>query len=1381
MKLTKKLLAGSLMLGGFIALSILLHAQEAEMPSIQVEPLSLTPSDLKSFPSLSEAQAAALASELDATPTISADEQPRSGTFWSLANPKWPPLPGNLYGFPVWLMDSGNAYLLDDVDFDYTTPAIMQRGMQAMSFSGPPGFDEGGTNGMGTNQYFYSSFTVIDYGTNLWIAQVQVTNSFLAGIGTNTEADVPYEIQSRTNLLQSDWQSEGFIFGSELTNWTPLSVAQNGRTNLFIRLRSWADDGSGLPLWWQQQYFGTNGVDPYGNPAGDGWNNLQKFQASWNPNTFYTPPAPQNLKLQVDGTGTNVTLTWQSGGGNVSQYKVEKFGYWETHTSSYVSAPQTSFALSLDQAYFGSQFFTPAFQVTALFSNSFASAPATAYLSSEVQLPIQIIHNAQGQFELLASGLPSETTAIHLFWETDHDFGIDNAYYEVPVSNFVNGVFILPDSVMAGYPVDYPTAIQALLQSGQFGWGHWYGVRVDDIVYPNLVATNDWQTWINASARVLKDNLIFLLRSATVNHSFSYESSYAPPPGGYGGEIMQRAETGAAYEYSSYRYPGYFGDELKIEKYTPVAENYLWRNYADFDGSFVAGARYNYNTGKRTFYQPDSVIQSSDLPPNAIPSSLLANDTASYYFYRFSADPAYEPQAHSEAGLVISGTNVFLPAGVRNIYGLPVLSVMGDDSVELTAGGAASPLDDFDNTLYWYVQTAMPSLTTVGYYFASETPYDAFGSPPATAPGTSDFSPTNAASLLITGIGQNFNVMGWAKEAIVNGYTGKFAYLEQFFDKAYQVNTNGVVTTNSAGPLSSYGDFFATQPGQAALMTMPDLDTGERGTCTVYCVSLQLDKNHDGNMDLAFNGTDATSQANPMTIWVNNGHTEHGHNGNLDFDLPTTFASTNYLAGKITCQRDLENFFRLWICGVPALPLSQNYTFTMSMSPISGNPAVNLYWSCETNGGIGYLTDTNIAAQQAFTDSAGDFGMSIGTVSNNCSCDLAEIAFAFGGTQHLLFEGAGIGLGQLTLTISQNSNVVAQTSVWLDLHDIKDFYEQAHATNVTSGLPPSSLISQCKIDHTTTKADGETGQVIIFVHGINNTQFNYYDSTETIFKRLYWSGYHGKVAGFRWPCAYLPFENTLNPFNYNIGEFYAWKSASALRVYLNYLRNRSDLTNYTINILAHSQGNVVASEAVKQGGAFDNYILTQGAIPAQCYDTGTPFQQKFLDKEASLPTPLYATNGGYHGYFTNLTGNLINFYNTNDYALAVGTFAGHQANWEENQISQKPESFVFAQQYGYAPSTGISSSYYGGVIPPVPVTDPYEIMSMVARSRTHAVGAQGGMGGAIKSTASNNLFAKYTFGNTRDEHSAQFSRNIQRAWSYYDDVLLSFGINPIIR
>ena len=130
-----------------------------------------------------------------------------------------------------------------------------------------PGGGGGGTNSISN----FSTYSPVNYGTNLWIAQAGVASGYFTGMATNSQADIEYEIQSRTNLLQTNWQSEGFIYGSELTNWTPLSVAQNGRTNLFMRIRSWqSSDGSGLPDWWELEYFGTNGVDPYGDPAGDG-------------------------------------------------------------------------------------------------------------------------------------------------------------------------------------------------------------------------------------------------------------------------------------------------------------------------------------------------------------------------------------------------------------------------------------------------------------------------------------------------------------------------------------------------------------------------------------------------------------------------------------------------------------------------------------------------------------------------------------------------------------------------------------------------------------------------------------------------------------------------------------------------------------------------------------------------------------------------------------------------------------------------------------------------------------------------------------------------------------------------------------------------------
>lgn len=56
-------------------------------------------------------------------------------------------------------------------------------------------------------------------------------------------------------------------------------------------------------------------------------------------------------------------------------------------------------------------------------------------------------------------------------------------------------------------------------------------------------------------------------------------------------------------------------------------------------------------------------------------------------------------------------------------------------------------------------------------------------------------------------------------------------------------------------------------------------------------------------------------------------------------------------------------------------------------------------------------------------------------------------------------------------------------------------------------------------------------------------------------------------------------------------------------------------------------------------------------------------------------------NGGYHGYCSLIHLKLIDFYNTNDFALATGTTLGLQTNWEEDQRTQKPEAFIGGPSY----------------------------------------------------------------------------------------------------
>jgi len=231
------------------------------------------------------------------TPTIPADSLPPVGTFYSAqhapgtAQP-WPPLPVNSRQVPVWDLGDGVFLMADEqVDYSEAPLSLMSLSMASGMRASPDGLTPppGGT--------FYSdsfNFTP-DYGTNLWLAITNLANNAAGLFISNTVPDIQYEVQYTPDLLQP-WQSAGwFVFGSELTNWTPFSVPAFSPTNLFLRVRSWQDDGSGLPLWWQAEYFGTNGVDPYGDPMCDGWNNLQKFQNGMNPNVFYTPPAPASV------------------------------------------------------------------------------------------------------------------------------------------------------------------------------------------------------------------------------------------------------------------------------------------------------------------------------------------------------------------------------------------------------------------------------------------------------------------------------------------------------------------------------------------------------------------------------------------------------------------------------------------------------------------------------------------------------------------------------------------------------------------------------------------------------------------------------------------------------------------------------------------------------------------------------------------------------------------------------------------------------------------------------------------------------------------------------------------------------------------------------
>jgi hypothetical protein len=925
--------------------------------------------------------------------------------------------------------------------------------------------------------------------------------------------------------------------------------------------------------------------------------------------------------------------------------------------------------------------------------------------------------------------------------------------WTLPTSGFTNGVYLFP-----------PGWLQPLVVSDVPGY-YWYVQASNSISVIEPCSTVSYFD----GRQQLKDNLSFVFRAANSatpfnfwwgNHifyvTFAYEANYA-----YSGFYNLGVGGSAAHvPFGSY-------------ETGPFAYNQLYRSFVfgttdDLNSSGWLGTGVGLDGFNIGLSYPAQYF--SSMPTNAS-SDLLANQTSWIL-------PMND---YTTFGVGVSGTNFVMTRGVKNVYGLQFLSAdlawnNSAGGTEVLSPGGIIPDESPYSGGTFYVQTAQPQLQTVEYYFTQVPPGFVPGSGPQAVPplpGQPSFSITNTTLPLVVSVGDSsFHVAGFAKQWLMNGNANVYGYLGQYFDSAYKANPDGSASTNQTGILSEYGDFMATEPGPAVLFTKPDLSqtNNVQGQCTVYAVKVQLDVNHDGTMDLSLGGPDNTANDKPFSFWVNNDHDEPGTGGNPDKDLPLPPYPPDYGYGQIRCQRNLEDFARLWTCGLPKLPPSQGYTVTLNMSQSSGDPAINLYAAYGTNSGIGYLSDTNVAAAQ-FTQYllngqvVFDYSRKLGTISTSQSYNVPLSSDGTPQYTNFLFEGAGIGAGRLTMTISQTtaqgSNVLAQASAWLDLHDVKEFYERAVITNNMSGAISNWTSGVEAVQYASSSALGDDNDLLVFVHGFNVGYGDWLIESDTVFKRLYWSGYHGKFASVKWPCEPITLWSaiSLDTDIFNRSELKAYKANTALATYLAQLRNR--FAGYRLHLLVHSQGIAVVSEAVKQSGVtFNTYILSQGALPANCYDVNAPIDPTL--SEDGLPAEYHTPEWqpmGYHGVYTNFTGRIVKFYNPIDFALGI---------WHADQALAKPSWY-----YAY---DGTNCWYRGttGYM----VTDWEESRAEVSRSRTGPIGSSGPSSahGVIQSAL--DLNAQFGFFDNIAEHSAQWTRPIQTSRAYFQQVLRSCQINP---
>ena len=239
--------------------------------------------------------------------------------------------------------------------------------------------------------------------------------------------------------------------------------------------------------------------------------------------------------------------------------------------------------------------------------------------------------------------------------------------------------------------------------------------------------------------------------------------------------------------------------------------------------------------------------------------------------------------------------------------------------------------------------------------------------------------------------------------------------------------------------------------------------------------------------------------------------------------------ANGYAYRAIPCTRDLEDFARLWVCGITTNLLAQlpsGSTVTLSWgdigNPNSGNPTIDLFAAADPDGGIGYQTNETVATAQINAIQCPYIGRLApgGSIQLNAS----QFANSWAGN-HFIWCGVNYGNGGLNLTIADaNSNVLAQTTAYIQIVDIKQMYERYTVGDNPNVAPlttpilasenlPAGRAVISNIRHRRTPIR------LTFCMCMASTWPTWDKDryAETEYKRLYWQGYQGRFGEFRWP------------------------------------------------------------------------------------------------------------------------------------------------------------------------------------------------------------------------------------------------------------------------
>lgn len=550
-------------------------------------------------------------------------------------------------------------------------------------------------------------------------------------------------------------------------------------------------------------------------------------------------------------------------------------------------------------------------------------------------------------------------------------------------------------------------------------------------------------------------------------------------------------------------------------------------------------------------------------------------------------------------------------------------------------------------------------------------------------------------------------------------------------------------------------------------------------------LSLAVDANRDGiialpSADRNAPYSDETTATRPYRFWIND-------DDDVDDDDPedsenAPISTVDFTDDKIDGIRDLEDFsgLKIYLGGLQQAVVRGQIRVGLKWKYPTGSPSLKVWRNLSPNGGTETLTNVAVARQHMALRRP---GVVQGTTTYIIPTQFWQDADLSPSQPYgnLLFEGCTAGKGQLVILLhkADGTEIGEGPGTWIDLKNIKSMYERVKATaagaenvpfpynHVGSDPVPAPAMGWTPDPngYPFEPAPAESSTYIVSVHGWNQTYERSTMYAETMFKRMWHRGYKGRFVRFRWPTF-------TGLTTYNDSEYRAWKCGVSLKQYLDTLPS-----TYTVNLVAHSMGNIVAGSALEKGASVANYALLNAAVPAICYDTSGNVVQTSWGYITPNDDPDSATVAlTYQSRLANVSGNLVNFFLPADSALSA---------WELNNDSpsggrfplvgtkphQWPEGSLETAGYRYQrTATAGQKLRVVRVAGERILASPDEAMGFAVQAPSLTVGADGRTRGSIDDWAD---MTAYGFDSV---HSAEFLFTIHQTRDFYGTLLLKLGV-----